>query len=75
MKPRSAASRRHLSASPFKVQPVIPLAEQFAVRDRVSHDTHGLGRIVAIEGETVVVVAFANEHVRLSAPFQKLVRL
>jgi hypothetical protein len=75
MKPRSAASRRHLSASPFKVQPVVPLADQFAVRDRVSHDTHGLGRIVAIVGETVVVADFAGEHVRMSAPFNKLVRL
>ena len=75
MKPPSAASRRHLSASPFKVQPVVPLAEQFAVRDRVSHDTHGLGRIVAIVGEAAVVVDFASEHVRLSAPFDKLVKL
>lgn len=75
MKPHSAASRRHLSASPFKAQPVVPLAEQFAVRDRVTHDTYGLGRIVAIEGETVVVVDFASQHVRLSAPFHKLVRI
>ncbi|MGH3812394.1 MAG: hypothetical protein ACRDUV_08050 [Pseudonocardiaceae bacterium] len=75
MKPRFAASRRHLSSSPFNVQPLDPPVEQFAVGDRVSHDAYGLGRVLAVEGEAVVVVDFGAEQRRLSTPFKRLVRL
>ena len=73
--PRSAASRRHLSASPFNVQPDAEPVESFAVGDRVSHDTHGLGRVIAIEGDTAVVVEFGAGQMRVAAPYRKLFKL
>jgi len=73
MKPRSAASRR-LSTSPFKVQPA-PAVENYAVGDRVTHDTYGLGRIAAVEGDAAVVVDFAAGQARLTTPFRKLTKL
>lgn len=75
MKPRSAASRRHLSSSPFNVHRAAPPVEKFAVSDRVSHDKHGLGRVVEVEGETAVVVEFGSERIRVTAPFSKLTKL
>jgi hypothetical protein len=75
MMPRSAASRRHLSASPFNVEPIAPPVETFALADRVSHDTYGLGRIASVENETAVVVDFATEQIRFTAPYNKLFKL
>ncbi|MDQ4084254.1 MAG: hypothetical protein M3165_00400 [Actinomycetota bacterium] len=75
MKPRSAASRRHLSASPFNNPPATPDIETFAVRDRVSHDKYGLGRVVEVQDETAVIVEFGSERVRIMSPFSKLTKL
>lgn len=73
MKTRSAAQRRHLSSSPFKPAPE-PVVEEFAVGDRVTHDTYGLGRIVAQE-EAAVAVDFGSHQVRVASPFSKLTKL
>lgn len=76
MRPRSAASRRHLSASPFNATSPEPTAvESYAVDDRVTHDKFGLGRIVEVEEETAVVVAFGAQRVRVLTPFTKLTKL
>lgn len=75
MKPRSAASRRHLSASPFNVQRPVDPVEQFAVQDRVTHDTFGLGRVAAVENDTAVTVDFTTTQVRFTTPFRKLAKL
>jgi hypothetical protein len=75
MKPRSAASRRHLSSSPFNVHSAAPPVETFAVGDRVTHDKHGLGRVTDVQGEAAVVVQFGSEQVRVTAPFSKLTKL
>jgi hypothetical protein len=75
MKPARAASRRFLPGSPFNAQPVDPPVEQFAVRDQVTHDKYGLGRIVLVEGDEAVVVDFGSRRVRLLSPFAKLTRL
>jgi hypothetical protein len=75
MKPHSAASRRHLSASPFNVRPIAEPVETFAVGDRVSHDTYGLGRVSAIENETTAVVDFSAGQMRLTPPYHKLFKL
>lgn len=48
--------------------------EEFAVGDRVTHDTYGLGRIVAQE-EAAVTVDFGSHQVRVASPFSKLTKL
>jgi hypothetical protein len=73
MNSRSAAKRRHLPSSPFHSQPERPV-EKFAVEDRVTHDTYGLGRIVGQE-EAAVTVDFGSHRVRIPSPFQKLTKL
>jgi hypothetical protein len=46
----------------------------FHLHDRVTHDKHGLGRIVQ-EEEASVIVDFGSFHVRIARPFPKLIRL
>lgn len=73
MKSRSAAPRRHLASSPFKPQPD-PEIERFEVGDRVSHDTYGLGRVVALE-EAAVAVDFGSQQLRITSPYAKMTKL
>jgi len=47
----------------------------FARDDRVSHDTHGLGRVVCVEEGVAVIVAFGARQVRITAPYRKLFKL
>ena len=49
--------------------------EQFAVHDRVTHDEHGLGVVVATEAATAVTVDFGSQTARLMSPFRKLTKL
>lgn len=76
MKPTRAAARRYLPASPFNV-PAAPPApvEQFAVSDRVSHDTYGLGTVIKVEQDVAVLVDFGTQRARIVAPYPKLVKL
>jgi hypothetical protein len=76
MKTNRAAARRYLPASPFNVpaKPAPPV-EQFAVRDQVSHDKYGLGRVIAVEEDVAVFVDFGTHQVRIVAPYLKLVKL
>ncbi|HSK27355.1 MAG TPA: hypothetical protein VK894_10650 [Jiangellales bacterium] len=73
MKTSSAATRRHLPSSPFNDRPV-RVVEQYAVGDRVTHDTYGLGRVVVEEAEAVTV-SFGAHRVRIISPFSKLTKL
>jgi transcription elongation factor GreA-like protein len=75
MRPRSAASRRHLSSSPFNVQPDPEPLETFSAGDRVSHDTYGLGRVVAVDSHMTLLVEFGARRLRMVAPYAKLIRL
>jgi hypothetical protein len=75
MKPALAGSRRFLPASPFNAPPADPPAEQFAVRDQVTHDKYGLGRVILAEDDTAVVVDFGSRRVRILSPFIKLTKL
>jgi hypothetical protein len=70
---RSAPQRRYLPSSPFKAPPE-PVVERFSVHDRVTHDEHGLGRVVAEEA-AAVTVDFGSHTVRLNSPFPKLTKL
>jgi hypothetical protein len=73
MTTRSGAGRRHLAASPFKPQPESPI-EQYAVDDRVSHDTYGLGRVIGMD-EGAVTVDFGAQQVRITSPFDTMEKL
>jgi hypothetical protein len=74
MRQRPGGSRRHLSSSPFH-PPVQPPVESYAENDRVSHDRYGLGRVIDVEGEVAVIVAFGSQKVRIHTPFNKLTKL
>ncbi|TMR19933.1 hypothetical protein ETD86_19510 [Nonomuraea turkmeniaca] len=76
MRPHAAA-RRSLPSSPFYVAepPPAPPIEQFTVRDQVSHDKYGLGRVIAVEQNVAVLVDFGAETRRINAPYVKLVKL
>lgn len=73
MTTRSGTQRRHLPTSPFapKVEPEI---ECFELDDRVSHQTHGLGRVVGQES-AAVTVDFGDCTLRIVSPFHLLERL
>ena len=75
MKPARAASRRFLPGSPFNALPVDPPVEQFAVRDQVTHDKYGLGRVVLVEDDNAVIVEFSSRKVRILPPFARLTKL
>jgi hypothetical protein len=70
MTPRSGPRQRHLASSPFAPRPE-PVIEQFDVGDRVSHDSHGMGRVVNVESGAVTV-DFGDEKVRIVSPYSKL---
>jgi hypothetical protein len=66
----SAGSRRHLSSSPFQPDPV-PVIEEFAVGDRVSHDSYGVGEVIQVEANAVTV-DFRSQSVRITSPYRKM---
>lgn len=74
MKQRSAAKRRFLPGSPFNNIEPTQAIETFAVQDRVTHDTYGLGRVVGAEDEAVTV-DFGSHQLRIVSPFHKLTKL
>ena len=53
---RSVAVRRALPTSPFKARIEAP-RKHFAVGDRVTHDSFGLGTVLAVEGVGTKAVA------------------
>lgn len=76
MKPKRAAARRYLPASPFNVPATVaPPVERFEVHDRVSHDKYGLGTVIAVEDEVAVLIDFGAQIARIVAPYPKLVKL
>jgi hypothetical protein len=75
MKRPRAAGRPFLPTSPFGAPPLTPPAEQFAVDDQVTHDKYGLGRVVSIEDDTVLVIDFDPHRVRIATPCTKLTKL
>jgi hypothetical protein len=70
-----AASRRFLPTSPFGPPSAAPPAEQFAVRDQVTHDTYGLGLVIGVEADNALVVNFGSRRVRIMTPCAKLTKL
>ncbi|PVG84892.1 hypothetical protein DDE18_04085 [Nocardioides gansuensis] len=66
----SAPRPRHLASSPFKAPPE-QVVEQYKVGDLVSHDAHGVGRVVGMEA-AAVTVDFGSRTVRVVSPYTKL---
>jgi hypothetical protein len=69
----SARPRRHLATSPFQPDPE-PTVEQYAIRDLVSHDSYGMGRVIQVEA-AAVTVDFRSRTVRIASPFHKMTLL
>ena len=66
-----ARPRRHLTSSPFK-PPVEEEIVVYAVGERVTHDTYGLGRIIGLENGVAVNVDFGSFTKRINLPSKKL---
>jgi hypothetical protein len=69
----SGNPRPHHANSPFKPNPE-PVIEQFALGERVCHDSYGLGRVVGVDG-TGVTVDFSGQTVRITTPYRKMTKL
>lgn len=67
-------TRRLLPTSPF-APPVQPRIKTFAAGDRVSHDEHGLGRVIGIENEIAVLVDFGLIQKRIMNPYSRMTKL
>ena len=74
MKASRAAARRYLPGSPFNAPAPAPPAETFAVHDQVTHDTYGLGVILGVEDQAVLV-DFRPDQRRIPLPCAKLIKL
>jgi hypothetical protein len=69
------AARRPLPGSPFNKPLVVPIIQQFAVHDRVTHDTYGLGKVISVEDQVAVLVDFGTQTQRITTPYHKLFKL
>lgn len=45
------------------------------MQDQVTHDKYGLGRVLSIEDDTVLVIDFRTQRLRITTPCAKLTRL
>jgi hypothetical protein len=68
------APRRQLPGSPFNAPAPASPAQTFAVRDQVTHDKYGLGVILRVEDDAVLV-DFRPDQRRIPLPCAKLTRL
>ncbi|RZU25158.1 hypothetical protein [Streptomyces sp. BK239] len=71
---KSAAPKRHLPTSPFRA-PVVPAPKHFAMGDQVTHDVHGLGRVIGLEDGIAALVDFGSEQRRILSPYSKMTKL
>jgi hypothetical protein len=71
-----ARPRRIIPGSPFNkpAQPEPP-AEEYAVQDQVTHDRYGLGRVLALEDETSLIVDFGSRVTRIRLPCTRMSKL
>ncbi|MZD09801.1 hypothetical protein GTW43_32670 [Streptomyces sp. SID5785] len=71
---KSASPKRHLPTSPFKA-PVAPVPKEFAMGDQVTHDVHGLGKVIGIEDGVAALVDFGSTRLRILSPYDKMTKL
>ena len=74
MKAPRLAARRRLPGSPFNAPAPARPAERFAVHDQVTHDKYGLGIIVGVEDDAVLV-DFRPHQRWVPLPCAKLTKL
>jgi hypothetical protein len=74
VKPTRAPVRRNLPGSPFNTPVPVRPVETYDVNDQVTHDQYGLGVILGVE-EDAVVVNFRSHHRRVTLPCAKLGKL
>jgi len=74
MKAPRLAARRRLADSPFNAPAPACPAETFAVHDQVTHDKYGLGAILGVEDDAVLV-DFRSHQRRIALPCAKLTKL
>lgn len=76
MTTRSAVRQSVFPASPFNVAPPPPPpVAPLAIDDRLTHDRHGLGRVIGFEGEDMVLVDFGSRVCRVAYPNAKVTKL
>jgi hypothetical protein len=68
------ATPRHLPGSPFNAPARARPIQTFAVHDQVTHDSYGLGVILGVENDAVIV-DFRPHQRRISLPCAKLTKL
>lgn len=61
------------AGSPFR-DPVPPVIPTFEVGDRVTHDKQGMGRVLEVQADAVVV-DFNDRPLRVLSPYTKLSKL
>jgi len=71
MPARPSGHRPHLPNSPFRREAPRVSHPEFAAGDRVSHDRHGLGSVVRLAGDRVVV-RFRDQLVSVARDSSKL---
>ena len=64
-----------MPGSPFNRPAVESPVETFAVGDLVTHDKYGLGSIIGVEDEMVILVDFGTHRLRIGLPCTKLIKL
>ncbi|GIG30697.1 hypothetical protein [Cellulomonas marina] len=71
------ATPRHLPNSPFAAARAAAAATRIELEpgDRVSHDRHGLGRTVRLEGDRNAIVDFGGDLRRVALDSPRLERL
>ena len=67
-------AQRQLPGSPFNAPAPPAPAQTFAVRDQVTHDKYGLGVILGVEDDAVLV-DFRPPQRRIPLPCAKLTKL
>ncbi|MFI0454436.1 hypothetical protein [Actinomadura sp. 6N118] len=73
MRTSRPAMRRHLPTSPFK-RPPAPVFDEYAPGELVTHDKYGLGRVLKVEHQAVVI-DFGPQKTRITEPYARLFKL
>jgi hypothetical protein len=69
----SGNPRPRYASSPFQTEPAAVI-EAYAIDDRVSHDSYGLGRVVGLDASGATV-DFMGKTVWITTPFHKMTKL
>ena len=43
--------------------------------DQVTHDKYGLGRVICVEDDTILIIDFGSRRVQITTPCAKLTKL